>query len=101
MKLNQHPRLHAANSSSVSFLNDPKPIDLIFFFHKAIKKDLDYFSVIFLLHKVSTLKASTFQCSMLFGLRLFKIDWFDVRFWFLSCRSNVIKKLLSETTHIY
>lgn len=42
MKLNQHPRLHAANSSSVSFLNDPKPIDLIFFFHKAIKKDLDY-----------------------------------------------------------
>ncbi|CAI8609988.1 unnamed protein product [Vicia faba] len=42
MKLNQHPRFHAANSSSVSFLNDPKPIDLIFFFHKAIKKDLDY-----------------------------------------------------------
>ncbi|XP_050871044.1 zinc finger protein BRUTUS-like At1g18910 isoform X1 [Lathyrus oleraceus] len=42
MKLNQHPRFHAANLSSVSFLNDPKPIDLIFFFHKAIKKDLDY-----------------------------------------------------------
>ncbi|CAJ2664463.1 unnamed protein product [Trifolium pratense] len=42
MKLNQHPRFHAENPSSVSFLNDPKPIDLIFFFHKAIKKDLDY-----------------------------------------------------------
>jgi zinc finger-like protein len=38
----QHPRFHAENPSSVSFLNDPKPIDLIFFFHKAIKKDLDY-----------------------------------------------------------
>ncbi|XP_061358857.1 zinc finger protein BRUTUS-like At1g18910 [Gastrolobium bilobum] len=42
VKLHQHPRFHAANSCSNSFLDDPKPIDLIFFFHKAIKKDLDY-----------------------------------------------------------
>ncbi|MED6184787.1 hypothetical protein PIB30_050836 [Stylosanthes scabra] len=36
-------KLHLqANSSSASFLEDPKPIDIIFFFHKAIKKDLDY-----------------------------------------------------------
>lgn len=42
MKLNQHPRFRAANPSSSSFLDAPKPIDLIFFFHKAIKKDLDY-----------------------------------------------------------
>ncbi|XP_073219425.1 zinc finger protein BRUTUS-like At1g18910 [Cicer arietinum] len=41
MKLNQYPRFHESNPF-ISFLNDPKPIDLIFFFHKAIKKDLDY-----------------------------------------------------------
>ncbi|XP_020226791.1 zinc finger protein BRUTUS-like At1g18910 isoform X2 [Cajanus cajan] len=42
VKLNQHPALHVENRSSISFLDDPKPIDLIFFFHKAIKKDLEY-----------------------------------------------------------
>ncbi|KAF7806148.1 zinc finger protein BRUTUS-like [Senna tora] len=42
MKLNHCPRFQATNSSSISFLDDPKPIDLIFFVHKAIKKDLDY-----------------------------------------------------------
>ncbi|KAL2321921.1 hypothetical protein Fmac_026300 [Flemingia macrophylla] len=42
VKFHQHPALHAANRSSISFLDDPKPIDLIFFFHKAIKKDLEY-----------------------------------------------------------
>ncbi|TKY55135.1 RING finger protein [Spatholobus suberectus] len=42
VKLHQHPALHAAKCSSISFLDDPKPIDLIFFFHKAIKKDLEY-----------------------------------------------------------
>ncbi|MED6216867.1 hypothetical protein PIB30_012036 [Stylosanthes scabra] len=42
VKLHLNPGCHAANSSSVSFLEDPKPIDIIFFFHKAIKKDLDY-----------------------------------------------------------
>ncbi|KAK7330413.1 hypothetical protein VNO77_24607 [Canavalia gladiata] len=42
VKLRQHPALHAANHSSISFLDDPKPIDLIFFFHKAMKKDLEY-----------------------------------------------------------
>ncbi|KAL4398720.1 hypothetical protein HN51_003321 [Arachis hypogaea] len=42
VKLHQKLGCHAANSSSVSFLEDPKPIDIIFFFHKAIKKDLDY-----------------------------------------------------------
>ncbi|KAG4378761.1 hypothetical protein GLYMA_17G096900v4 [Glycine max] len=41
-KLHQHPTLHAEERSSISFLDDPKPIDLIFFFHKAIKKDLEY-----------------------------------------------------------
>ncbi|KAK7388996.1 hypothetical protein VNO78_23827 [Psophocarpus tetragonolobus] len=42
VKLHQHPSLHAKERSSISFLDDPKPIDLIFFFHKAIKKDLEY-----------------------------------------------------------
>lgn len=41
LKLNQHPRFLATNPS-ISFLNDPKPIDLIFLFHKAIRRDLDY-----------------------------------------------------------
>ncbi|KAK7291673.1 hypothetical protein RIF29_07000 [Crotalaria pallida] len=41
LKLHQSSRFHAANSA-ISFLGDPKPIDLIFFFHKAIRKDLDY-----------------------------------------------------------
>ncbi|KAG2407693.1 Zinc finger protein [Vigna angularis] len=41
-KLYQYPALHAAELSSISFLDDPKPIDLIFFFHKAIKKDLEF-----------------------------------------------------------
>jgi len=41
-KLHQYPVLHAAERSSISFLDDPKPIDLIFFFHKAIKKDLEF-----------------------------------------------------------
>lgn len=39
--LHHTPRFQAANSS-FPFLDDPKPVDLIFFFHKAIKKDLDY-----------------------------------------------------------
>lgn len=42
MKLNNYPTFQAADSSSVSFLDDSKPIDLIFFFHKAIRNDLDY-----------------------------------------------------------
>lgn len=42
VKLDHCHGFQAANSSSVPFLDDPKPIDLIFFFHKAIKKDLDY-----------------------------------------------------------
>ncbi|XP_028784078.1 zinc finger protein BRUTUS-like At1g18910 isoform X2 [Neltuma alba] len=42
MKLNHRPRFQAADSPSVPFLDDTKPIDLIFFFHKAIKNDLDY-----------------------------------------------------------
>ncbi|XP_027329762.1 zinc finger protein BRUTUS-like At1g18910 isoform X3 [Abrus precatorius] len=42
VKLHLHPALHATNHSSNSFLDDPKPIDLIFFFHKAMKKDLEY-----------------------------------------------------------
>ncbi|CAL0330170.1 unnamed protein product [Lupinus luteus] len=41
-RLHQSSRFHASNSSSISFLGDPKPIDLIFLFHKAIRKDLDY-----------------------------------------------------------
>lgn len=41
VKLHESSRLHAENSS-ISFLGDPKPIDLIFLFHKAIRKDLDY-----------------------------------------------------------
>lgn len=41
-KLYQYPALHAAELCSISFLDDPKPIDLIFFFHKAIKKDLEF-----------------------------------------------------------
>ncbi|KAE9610036.1 putative aminoacyltransferase, E1 ubiquitin-activating enzyme [Lupinus albus] len=41
-KLHQSSRFHVGSSSSISFLGDPKPIDLIFFFHKAIRKDLDY-----------------------------------------------------------
>ncbi|XP_054821497.1 zinc finger protein BRUTUS-like At1g18910 isoform X3 [Prosopis cineraria] len=42
MKLNHRPGFQAANSSPVPWLDDSKPIDLIFFFHKAIKNDLDY-----------------------------------------------------------
>lgn len=42
VKLYQYPRFHAEDCSSTSFLDDPKPIDLIFLFHKAMKKDLDY-----------------------------------------------------------
>ncbi|CAJ1944002.1 unnamed protein product [Sphenostylis stenocarpa] len=41
-KLHQYPALYGAERSSISFLDDPKPIDLIFFFHKAIKKDLEF-----------------------------------------------------------
>ncbi|KAK7265753.1 hypothetical protein RJT34_33376 [Clitoria ternatea] len=42
VKLHKYPALRAANRSAISFLDDPKPIDLIFFFHKAMKKDLEY-----------------------------------------------------------
>ncbi|KAI4343821.1 hypothetical protein L6164_011127 [Bauhinia variegata] len=42
MKLHPSLKFHAANSCSMSFLDNPQQIDLIFFFHKAIKKDLDY-----------------------------------------------------------
>ncbi|KAJ7956322.1 putative Zinc finger protein [Quillaja saponaria] len=43
--LDLYPRCHVEKCSSSSDLNDPKPIDIIFFFHKAIKKDLDYLVV--------------------------------------------------------
>ncbi|KAK4257144.1 hypothetical protein QN277_006769 [Acacia crassicarpa] len=42
MKLNRLPRFQASDSSSFPFLDDSKPIDLIFFFHKAIRNDLAY-----------------------------------------------------------
>ncbi|KAJ4836508.1 hypothetical protein Tsubulata_036212 [Turnera subulata] len=39
-----HPfhKLSGEDSSAASVLNEPIPVDLIFFFHKALKKDLEY-----------------------------------------------------------
>ncbi|EEF52103.1 zinc finger protein BRUTUS-like At1g18910 [Ricinus communis] len=36
------PRLPAGESSATFITNEPKPMDFIFFFHKALKKDLEY-----------------------------------------------------------
>jgi zinc finger-like protein len=36
------PKFPGDKSCSSSFINEPKPMDLIFLFHKALKKDLEY-----------------------------------------------------------
>lgn len=36
------PKFPGDKSCSSSIINEPKPVDLIFFFHKALKKDLGY-----------------------------------------------------------
>ncbi|KAF2316006.1 hypothetical protein GH714_040801 [Hevea brasiliensis] len=40
--LRSFPKLPGGESSAISITEEPKPMDLIFFFHKALKKDFEY-----------------------------------------------------------